>query len=979
MADLLRELRTALAGRYQVEREVGRGGMAVVFLARDDRHHRPVALKVLQPELSAALGRERFLLEIDTAARLTHPHILPLYDSGEVYPEQSEGPPFLYYAMPYIEGESLRSRLTRERMLPVGESLRIAREVADALGYAHTQGIVHRDIKPENILLEAGHAVVSDFGVARAIGAASGDRLTQTGVALGTPAYMSPEQVAAEAVVDGRTDLYALGCTLYEMLAGQPPFTGPTAESVIHQHLVAAPPSVTAIRPSVPAPLSAVLTRALAKQPADRFATAAEFAAALEAPAESHPLRPGRQGRRWRATLWAGAAALVLGGGIALAVRRSTDPRVELTATPPDRTVAVLPFRTVGPGLDLWREGLVDLLSTNLDNVGNLRAIDSRTLLGQWRKRAGGEPGEAALATALQVARATGAGYGVVGSVVGLGPNVRLTAKVYRVPGGEVTGEGRVEGPQDSILPLVDALSVEILKRVLGAAPAREVRLSTVTTSSLAALRHFLDGEQAFRRSDFPRAIAEYRSALAIDSTFALPLYRLSSAYGWTEVIGSPEALHYGRRALAHADRLPERERLLLTGNLLLEAGRPAAIDTLERAALRYPDDPEAWYTFGDALYHLGFVRNISAKRVEAAFDRAVAVDPSFAPAIIHGVGISFLLGDSARARRYVDQYTSLDSQSTVAIGVRAALDLSWGTPRDSVAARRRLAAADPEAVRQGIINGLAWRVETVRLAGEIQSQVLHARVSEDLRAFRYSGFFPRLVSLGRPREALRSLREGYRSLDRPNLRTFALILSAAGYLPPEEVQEDLDASRRDSTDVSLWAQGVVQAARRSPANAEYARRLREQAMRLRNAGDALAAERREGLAAGLEALARGFRGDRRGAVPPLREAVERFGAGDFMSYVVSTVHRLYLTAWLAERPEGEQEALEILSTTYVPFRAHADQLAARIFERQGRVTEAAERYGRVIEVWQDAEPELQLAVAEARAALERLMAEPRQ
>ena len=576
------------------------------------------------------------------------------------------------------------------------------------------------------------------------------------------------------------------------------------------------------------------------------------------------------------------------------------------------------------------------------------------------------------------MARETGAGFGVVGAVVGLGPNVRITAKIYRVPGGTVTGEGKVEGPQDSILPLVDELSVEILKRVLGSAPARQVPLTTVTTSSLPALRHFLDGEQAFRRSDFDRAIAEYRSALAIDSTFALSLYRLSSAYGWSQVIGSPESMRYGRRAVARADRLPERERLILTGNLLLAAGRPAAIDTLERATLRYPDDADAWYNYGDALYHLGFVRNIPMERTAAAFDRAVVMDPTFAPALIHGVAVAFMLDDSTRARRYTEQYTGLDSLTSVAIGIRAAFDLSWGSPSDSAAARRRLAEADPEGLRQAVINGLGWRVETVRLVGEIHNQRLRAGRSDDLRAFRNQGFFPRMVSLGRPREALRSLREGYRSLDRPNLRTLALILSAAGYLPPEEVQDDLAASRRDTTDVSLWAQGVVEAARRSPASAEYARRLRQQGIRLRNAGDGLGAERWEGLAAGLEALARGFRGDRSGAVAPLREAVEQFGAGDFISYVVSNVHRLYLAAWLADRPEGEKEALEILSTTLLPFRTQADQLAARIYERQGRATQAAERYGRVVEAWRDAEPELQAVVAEARTAIERLTAEPR-
>ncbi|MDH3571239.1 MAG: serine/threonine protein kinase, partial [Gemmatimonadota bacterium] len=235
MTDLLERLRTALADRYTIERELGKGGMATVYLAEDVKHHRPVALKVLRPELAAALGPERFLREIEIAANLHHPHILPLYDSGE-----AEG--FLYYVMPYVEGESLRDRLEREKQLAIDDALQVAREVADALSYAHAHGVIHRDIKPENILLESGHAVVADFGIARAVDAAGGARLTETGIAIGTPAYMSPEQAGGEKDLDGRSDLYSLGCVLYEMLAGQPPFTGPTVESLVHQHLSAEPP-----------------------------------------------------------------------------------------------------------------------------------------------------------------------------------------------------------------------------------------------------------------------------------------------------------------------------------------------------------------------------------------------------------------------------------------------------------------------------------------------------------------------------------------------------------------------------------------------------------------------------------------------------------------------------------------------------------------------------------------------------------------
>src|SRR5512136_3438958 len=245
MADTLERLQRHLEGRYRIERELGRGGMATVFLAADLKHERKVAIKVLDPEVAAAIGPERFLREIATVAKLTHPHILPLFDSGV-----ADG--LLFYVMPFVEGESLRDRITREKQLPVDDALRIAREVADALSYAHSRGVVHRDIKPENILLEEGHAVVADFGIARA--AAGAEKLTATGVMVGTPAYMSPEQAAGSRELDGRSDLYSLGCVLYEMLAGQPPFTGPTAESVIFQHLNLTPRPIMELRPAVPAP-----------------------------------------------------------------------------------------------------------------------------------------------------------------------------------------------------------------------------------------------------------------------------------------------------------------------------------------------------------------------------------------------------------------------------------------------------------------------------------------------------------------------------------------------------------------------------------------------------------------------------------------------------------------------------------------------------------------------------------------------------
>jgi len=293
--DLLDSLREAVADRYAVERELGRGGMATVFLAEDLKHHRPVAIKVLHADLTAALGAERFLREIEIAARLQHPHILPLYDSGA-----ATG--FLYYVMPYVEGESLRDRLTREKQLPQDDALRIATEVAGALAYAHSRGVVHRDIKPENIMLSGGTAVVADFGIARAVSAAgAGRHLTETGTIIGTPAYMSPEQATGSEEIDGRSDQYSLACVVYEMLVGEPPFTGPTAQAVLARQSLdmVSPPSI--VRSTIPDAVEAAILRALAKLPADRYPTTALFAEALNT-------RSAATGAVRRATL-AGARA----------------------------------------------------------------------------------------------------------------------------------------------------------------------------------------------------------------------------------------------------------------------------------------------------------------------------------------------------------------------------------------------------------------------------------------------------------------------------------------------------------------------------------------------------------------------------------------------------------------------------------------------------------------------------------------------
>ncbi len=318
--DLLARLEAALQDRYRIERPVGAGGMATVYLAEDLKHHRQVAIKVLRPELAASLGADRFLREIEIAAKLTHPHILALYDSGE-----ADG--FLYYVMPYVEGESLRDRLNRERQLPIEDAVRVAHEVAAALSHAHSINVIHRDIKPENILLSAGEAVVADFGIARALSVAGGKQLTATGMAVGTPAYMSPEQAAGDQDIDARSDLYSLGCVLYEMLGGDAPYTASTPQALIAKKLSEPTPRISVVRETVPASIEAALTKALAKTPADRFATAREFSEALasQATVVSVDAQTARQwGRRAPAVV---ALGLLVGAASYLALRFSRDSR----------------------------------------------------------------------------------------------------------------------------------------------------------------------------------------------------------------------------------------------------------------------------------------------------------------------------------------------------------------------------------------------------------------------------------------------------------------------------------------------------------------------------------------------------------------------------------------------------------------------------------------------------------------------------
>ncbi len=332
-------LRAALGDRYTLERELGRGGMATVYLAEDMRHHRRVAIKVLHAELAAAIGSKRFLNEIETIGKLQHPHIMPLFDSGS-----AAG--LLYFVMPFVDGETLRSRLDRERLLPISDAMTISREVADALTYAHTRGVIHRDIKPENILLHDGHALLADFGIALAAAPAGEARLTQTGLSVGTPHYMSPEQAMAERTVDARSDIYALGAVTYEMLTGEPPFSGPTAQAIIARAMTEHPRKVRDVRDMVSPALETVVLRALARLPADRFASAAAYADALERARLSRSDEPQVAEQTLRPTTPRWVFGALLAGGVALGIlgtRAFVSPRATVRPEQPQFLSLALP------------------------------------------------------------------------------------------------------------------------------------------------------------------------------------------------------------------------------------------------------------------------------------------------------------------------------------------------------------------------------------------------------------------------------------------------------------------------------------------------------------------------------------------------------------------------------------------------------------------------------------------------------------
>jgi serine/threonine-protein kinase len=699
-------------GPYEILEPLGRGGMATVYLARDHKHHRRVAVKVLHHDIAAAVGREWFIREIDTAAALHHPHILPLHDSGSV-----DG--LLYYVMPLVEGESLRQRLTREGPLPLATARRVVQEVAGALDYAHRQGVVHRDIKPENILLQDGQAIVADFGIARAIATGVVEAGTADTVpAMGTPAYMSPEQASGASAIDGRTDVYALGCVLYEMLEGAPPFGGTTMDAILARHASEPAPVLHRGGEGAARRVEGIIHRALEKMPADRFATAGELATALDAAAAGSAGPPSTH--RHRRALLGAAAALGVAAAVGVSLRWPRDaPALS------QKVVAILPFQVSAstPELAWLREGLPDLLAIKLSGEGGLRAAEPRAVLNAWRQAAGPENREPTAADRLGIARALRAGRVLDGGVVGTPAHLVLTASLRATTSGRALAEASADGPADSVSVMVDRLAGRLLSLSAGVTSSQ---LTSLTTTSLPAIRAYLAGRSAFRAGRRDDALRDYRDALGLDSTFALAALEQVHTAIWAERGG--DVARAKRLALAGRDRLSPADRALLD---LWTGPFPTGPDWFERllsAAKAYPDRPEIWYELGDQYFHNGALVGLEEPLRSAAyaFERGWALDsasttngsgaegsPIFAEPLNHMVEIAQVNGDIPTVRRLVALGLAVDST-----GKRGTY-LRWHRAVTRGSAARREFWADTARLDADALGGISEFIQWSGVAAE--------------------------------------------------------------------------------------------------------------------------------------------------------------------------------------------------------------------------------------------------------------------
>ena len=1009
MPDIFDRLKTALADRYTIEHEIGSGGMATVYLAEDLKHHRKVAVKVLRPELAAVLGPERFLREIETTANLNHPHILPLFDSGE-----ADG--FLYYVMPFVDGVSLRKKIDQEKQLDIDESLEIAKTVAGALGYAHEQGVIHRDIKPENILLHKGEVLVADFGIALAVQAAGATRLTDTGFSPGTPHYMSPEQAGGEANPDGRSDLYSLACVLYEMLVGEPPFTGPNVQAILARQMNETPPSLRVVRASVPEEIERAVQKALAKIPADRLASAIEFQKSLSQSGIGGPKPRMVTSKTAVFSIAAAAATGRRGAWAALAVALAVSlvliliPRGSEPADAAVHRIAVAPFDVVGgtPELEIWREGIVDLVSRSLDHAGGIRAVAPSVSIRRWRGRAD-QP------SAIEFGRSIEADRVVYGTLFAAGPDsARLSAVVVDVLLGTVQQELEYRESVDRVDRLADSLAIDILRGTPWFGRDQPVHRRPFGSSSVPAIKAFLQGEQFYRLMRLDSASLYYRRAVNTDPTFAPALARLCYTELGMSLYTIPQAaLDLCLRAGANNRGLPHRDSLSIVLDSLMAAsvlerwfapGQYARVMRLfelaEQLAEDYPGDSEVWLNIAEIRQYLSGPLGVDRESALLAFERALDLDSTFAPNYGNVAFLALRLRGRAEAMSYLRGFASINQDESVVRfvdefeaftgtrqGLRSFLDTaSSGTLWMFVAA--------PVEFFPSMLGEWADSGETaVHLAREIELRGLNTmRRLEPGSALAFRGHWreahqmfdqiyatPHMLtslitalgvdsSFAQPRSGEQPWYADS-AIDRARAYFADRLASSNGRaylgLPFWSAMRDTVSIRRllvqigDLSVTGAWG-GATFGAHGRPVGEAY--------LALARGDTALALERF------LDGL--GYADGRvtRRTVTPEGVCPVRF----------CPFERLELERLLMERGRYEEAALLLdwvvpqLTVSFPFLKALGALERGRAHDRLGHNLAAIESYSFVVDAWMNADAELQPFVTEARRALARLNAEPR-
>jgi len=965
----------ALAHRYRVEHVLGHGGMATVFQAEDLKHRRKVALKVMDPVLAKAVGKERFLREIEIAANLTHPHILPLFDSGEI-----DG--LLYYVMPFAEGESLRARIIREGQLPVAEALGIAREIALALDFAHGKGVVHRDVKPENILLEVGHAVLADFGVAQAVALAGSGNTTMPGMTVGTPAYMSPEQCTANPGLDGRSDQYGLACVLYEMLVGEEPFRGPTGENVVRQHLTRDPVPARKRRPSIPVHVSEALQKAMAKVPGDRFGSMTDFIRALGGAPIPH--ERGRPAHRSFGRLLPGLGLTAVCVSLAiLFTRHNGGPPARPLSVAAPAVLAIMPFSVQGPEDLQWlSEGMATLLGTRLDEVGNVRTVDRNALLPHLGRLGPGE--RLSLAEAQESARHFGATHFVLGEGIGSATG-RFTLVITLYPV-EDSAEGnlpvRLEGSSDDPYRLADSLVGPLLSPLQIASGQRLSGVAALTTDSISALRHYLEGEESFRSTRYAEAYEAFQRAVEVDPTFALAHYRRSVAAVLD--LKFDQAHLAADRARAFSARLTRRDRQLLDAWAAFLEGSADRAQRLYGDILEdYPEEVEAHFGMGAVLVYFNSIRGLPIAEAEPEFRRVLQLMPNFGEARFHLLEFA----TQRRDRSAFDSLFSLvDPESDQALAWTAVHAFAWGDMEARRRVEARIQTADPVEAGLAVARVAAYLQDYAaaeRLAnlltgpGQDSPTQCAATILMAMTRFARGRWSDGMASM----DAVDACNDAWATELRALFTGFPLRPPA-----PDEVtsiQNRLATWRADQVSLStnfvffahngqhpalrhfllaltsVWADELEDADRYADSLRMGARSQEQRAI---TAAWAQSIQARIAAARGRSTEAVELLGASRADVPPELVAISPFFSRSFDRFLLGELLRglgrdQEALNWFKTLTEGHELILV----------APAHLRIAQILEAGGHPVDAAAHYKRFAELWEGADPVFQPLVQEAR------------